>query len=434
MGDLFPDKYFPKDFDEFIGNVEVVETAKKWAEEWQNGKNQKPLLFFGSPGIGKTCLAYLIASKMNWQIFEMNSSDLRNKDSIEKIAGAATGNASLFGTKRLILIDEVDAMQGADRGGAGALAAIIKTANNPIIFTANDIYKNRNLVSLRSLTELKEFRKINYLSIAKRLRAICDKEEIEYDEDAVKELAKNSGGDFRSALLDTQSLSPKITKENVGELFPRQRKEKIFPVMTKIFKSHDMWGIKQMVDNTEVSSDLLLRWVEENIPRQFDEIDSAKAFDILSRGDIFQGRIYRRQHYAFLKYVYFLSTVGVGLSRSKDYHGWKPFQFPNLLSSLSASTAKRKQRKVTAGKIGKKTHTSIRHGMQDLPFIALLLKNKTMAPQLTNYFEFDEKDLAFLLITKKDTKKVQNLLAQSAEIEKQIILEKSQPKQSKLFG
>ena len=434
MAELFTDKYFPKSFDEFIGNVEIVEEVRKWAEAWVKGQKEKPILLHGAPGLGKTALAHLVAKEMNWQIFEMNSGDLRNKDNIEKIAGAATGNSSLFGTKRLILIDEIDSLQSRDRGGAGAIMSIIKTTNNPIILTANNIYGDKKLVPLRSLTKMLEFKKINYLSIAKSLRSICEKESIVFDPDEVKELAKNSGGDYRSALLDTQSLSPTITMETVTELFPRMKKEKIFSVMAKIFKGHDMRGIQQMVNNSEVSSDLLLRWVEENIPRQFDERDAPKAFDILSRSDIFQGRIYRRQHYGFLKYVFFLSTVGVGLSREKDYTGWKPFQFPTLLSSLSASTTKIQQRKATAKKIGSKTHTSIRDGMQDLPFLSLIMKNKEIAPSLTNYFEFDEKDLAFLLETKKDTKKVKNLIEQSNEIEKQLILARTQPKQSKLFG
>ena len=434
MSDLFPDKFVPTTYNEFIGNVDIVETTRKWAEKWANGEPQKPLLFFGPPGIGKTTLAYLISKKFDWQMFEMNASDLRNKDQIEKIAGAATGNATLFGSKRLILIDEVDSLQAADRGGATAISNIIKSAHNPIILTANDIYKDKKLLPLRSLAQIIEFKKINYLSIAKRLRTILEQEKIEFDPEAIKLLAKNSGGDFRSTLLDVQSLAPKITMSDVENLYPRQRKEKIFPIMTKIFKGHNMREMQNMVNNSEVSSDLLLRWVEENIPRQYDANDSAKAFSVLSRGDIFNGRIWRRQHYGFLKYVYFLSTVGVGLARTKDYSGWNPFQFPNLLSSLSASTSKRTLRKQVSTKIGKKTHASIKDAMQDIPYFELLMQNKKLAPELVYFFELEDKDVAFLLNTKKETKKVKNLIEQAKEIEQKVIISKKNPSQSTLFG
>jgi len=179
----------------------------------------------------------------------------------------------------------------------------------------------------------------------------------------------------------------------------------------------------------------LFRWVEENIPRQYQKEDIANAFDILSRGDIFQGRIFRRQHYGFLKYVYFLSTVGISISRQKDYAGWTPFVFPTLLSSLSASTSKRTLRKKVSQKIGKKTHCSIRGGMKDISFVQVLVENKNLAPQIINFFEFDESEVAFLLNTKKDSKKVEKLIESAKELNKQIIASGLVSKnQSKLFG
>ena len=181
--DLFTDRYSPQALEEFIGNVEIVEKALLWAKHWESGKKQKPLFFFGAPGVGKTALAYLIAREMKWSLFEMNASDIRDRDSIEKIAGAATANSSLFGTKRLILLDEIDGLQSQDRGGAGAMLSVLKEANNPVILCANDAY-DKKLSSLRSFCELAEFKKINYLSIAKRLREIATKEGIEFDDEA----------------------------------------------------------------------------------------------------------------------------------------------------------------------------------------------------------------------------------------------------------
>ena len=298
---LLIDKYFPKNFEEFVGNVEIADYVLEWAKKWESGVAQKPLLFFGPPGCGKTALALLVAKQMNWQLFETSASSLRNKDAIEHIVGAATGNASLFGNRRLVLIDEIDALQAQDRGGASAIMTIIKQATNPIILTANEIYGDKKLLPLRALAEIKEFKKINYLSIAKRLREICTLEGIEFEDEAIKELARNSGGDFRSAILDIQGLSPKIVMDDVKDLFPRERKEKIFSVMTKIFKGKTIKEVQDAAMSAEVDNDLLSLWVEENIPRQFDVTDTSKAFDVLSRADIFNGRIYRRQHYGFLK-------------------------------------------------------------------------------------------------------------------------------------
>jgi len=430
---LFTDKYVPKEFTDFIGNVEIVDRVIAWAESWRGGVNQKPILLFGNPGTGKTSLALLVAKQLNWQLFEMNASDLRDKESIEKIAGAATANATLFGSKRLILLDEIDAMQSQDRGGGSAILSILKEANNPIILTANDAF-DKKLVSIRANCEILEFKKINYLSIAKRLREICVLENIEFDDEAVKELARNCGGDFRSALLDTQSLSPKITMDNVKSLSFRERKEKIFPVMAKIFKGKNIKEIKDAVDSVDVSLDLLLLWVEENIPRQFDGIDAANAFEILSRADIFNGRIMNRQHWGFLKYSIFLSTCGVGLSRRKDYNFFQPMAFPSLLSSLSKSSSVRETRKGIASKVGEKLHCSRNQVLQDFYYFSLLFNQEKYSIPFSYSFGFEEKEIAFLLGLKEKDKLVTDIVKQAKEYEKVVVLEKLHGKQSTLFG
>lgn len=431
--DLFPDRYFPKNFEEFIGNVEIVDRAIAWANNWKDDKKQKPLFFFGNSGVGKTALAILIAKEMGWSLFEMNASDLRDKESIEKIAGAATANSSLFGGKRLILLDEIDGLQSQDRGGSSAILSIIKEANNPVILIANDAY-DKKLTSIRPACEALEFKKINYLSIAKRLREICTIEKIEFDDEAIKELARNCAGDMRSALLDTQALSPKINLENVKALSYRERKEKIFPVVSKIFKGKTISEIKESVDAADVSYDLLGLWVEENIPKQFDAIDAANAFSVLSRADIFNGRIQNRQHWGFLKYSIFLSTVGVGLSRRKDYNFFQPLAFPSILSSLSKSSSIREMRKGVASKMGEKMHCSRRQAMQDLYFVKELMKNESSAKDFVYFFGFDEAQVAFLLGKKSDDKIVTDLVKESKLVEKKVLLEKLHGKQATLFG
>lgn len=430
---LFTDKYSPKKFEEFIGNVEIVDRVINWANSWKEGKPQKPLLLFGNPGTGKTALALIVAKECNWQLFEMNSSDLRDKESIEKIVGAAVSNSSLFSSKRLILLDEVDAISSRDRGGISAILSVLKETNNPIILTANDAY-DKKLSSIRTICEVLEFKKINYLSIAKRLREICSIEEIEFEEDAIKEIARNSGGDFRSALIDVQSLSPKITMVDVKALSFRERKEKIFPIVSKIFKGKNIPEIQEAVNSVDVSLELLSLWVEENIPKQFDLIDAANAFNIFSKADIFNGRIMNRQHWGFLKYSIFLSTCGVGLSRRKDYNFFQPLSFPTILSSLSKSSSVREVRKSIALKIGEKIHCSKNQVLQDFNYFSMFFENEKSTVSYIHYFGLEDKEIAFLLGLKEKDVKVLNLVKEAKLFEKKIVLEKMIGKQATLFG
>ncbi len=427
MAEIWTEKYSPDSLEEFIGNSEIADEAVRWADAWNKGKKQVPLLLWGQTGAGKTCLAILIAKLNGWGLFELNASDFRTKEVIDKLAGAAAFNASFSGKKRLILLDEIDGLQAQDRGGASAILSIMRETQNPIILTANDIYSDKKLAPIRVMSKTLEFKKINYLSIAKRLREILDKEKIEYDEEAVKELAKSSGGDFRSVLLDLQTLSfgGRITAEAVNSLGRRERQEKIFKVLRQIFKGKEFSEIRKARFSSEISNDLLARWIEENIPRQYKGSDISSAFDYLSRADIFNGRIMRRQHYGFLRYSSELMTAGVALSRQQEYHDFVMYQFPQLLSKLSKSSSIRAVKSSLAKKIGKQTHSSSRAVIsKDLAFIKMLARDKEKAVSLTAQFDFDEKELAFLIDTKPNTKKVNDILGRAEELKAKEIAKK----------
>lgn len=115
---LWSDKYRPKTLEQFAGNGEVVEEVKRWAMDWERNKAGKPILLSGSPGVGKSTLVYALAGSMGWPVVEMNASDLRDEDSVRRIVGEASSSNTLFGGRRLVLIDEVDGLQRADRGEA----------------------------------------------------------------------------------------------------------------------------------------------------------------------------------------------------------------------------------------------------------------------------------------------------------------------------
>ena len=58
---------------------------------------KKPLFFYGSCGTGKTALAILTSKMMGWQFFELNASDFRTKETINKYAGTASTTSSFLG-------------------------------------------------------------------------------------------------------------------------------------------------------------------------------------------------------------------------------------------------------------------------------------------------------------------------------------------------
>lgn len=423
MAQMWTETCFPGTEGEFIGNSEIVSAVLDWAKRWNAGERQPPVLLWGQSGSGKTCLAYFIARKFKWDVLELNSSNLRSKDIIESVVGAAANNASVFGSRRLILLDEVDSLTRDDRGGAGAIASIIKETQNPVILTANDIYASKSVSALRFICKSLEFKKINYLSMAKRLREILAEKNIPFDEDAVKELAKNSNGDMRSALLDTESISLQggITMENIKPFDSRERGVKVFEVMKSIFRGNSIQEVRDARFSSDLSPEMLVNWVEENIPRQYRKTDDvALAFDRLSRSDVFQGRIFRRQHWGFLSYAQELACEGVALSKAAPSFDFVVYQFPGLLSMLSKTSAHRAMKKELGKKIGSKTHSSSRKIISsDLPYLKDIFKNREKAVGLSAAFGLDEAEIAFLMDKGSETKAVQSIVEEIAAIKEQ---------------
>jgi replication factor C large subunit len=434
MTELWTEKYSPKNPEEFVGNAETVKELELWAMEWNKHKTGKPLLLFGPVGSGKTALAHLIARLNQWDLFELNASDFRAKDVIERLVGAALQNASFSGELRLVLLDEVDGVQGKeDKGGMAAILQVLKEARNPVILTANDIYSNRSMATIRNYCRKIEFKKINYLSVAKRLKAVCEAEGIEYDLVAINELAKESSGDLRAALLDLQSLSMKNQKvllEDVQSLGFREREEKIFSVLGKIFHAKTLSECREARQSCEVSDDLLFQWIDENIPLQFKQPgEAAVAFERLSRADVFNGRILNRQHWGFLRYSSDLATAGVSFARSpSEAHEFVMYRFPSLLSRLSASSSDRAMRKQIAEKIQKKMHASKREIVSyDLPFLMALFEKHGHAVGFSAAFNFDADEIAFLMESEPSAKKVQSVFEESKELAQKAFARKRKP-------
>ena len=421
MHELWTDKYFPKSLSEFVGNSEIVRALDSWANEWNSGKQGKPLLLYGQTGSGKTALAHLIARINGWQVFELNASDFRTKEIIERLAGAAALNASFTGKPRLVLLDEIDGLQSSDKGGAAAIVNVLKQSQNPVMLTANEIYSEKKLAPIRAVCTLLEFKKINYLSIANYLKKICNANALAYDDLALAEIAKNCSGDLRSALLDLQTLaisSERITLQEVSTLSYRERQEKIFSILAKVFNAQSINEARSARFSSEVDSEMLQNWIEENIPRAYtDANDIASAYQMLSRADIYEGRIRKRQHYGFLKYSSELATSGVALAKSQKVHSYVRYEFPQFLKKLSAGSSQKALRKSLSGKMAEQMHSGIKEIIRnDLTYIKMLFENKANAINLAAQFDFDAEEVAFLLGTKPETKKVQAIIEEAQKI------------------
>ncbi|MBC8500859.1 MAG: replication factor C large subunit [Nanoarchaeota archaeon] len=395
---IWINKYAPKTLSEVQGQTTALGKLKEFVEKYKRGN--KPLLIYGPQGIGKTSSAHALANEMNYEIIELNASDLRNANSINSFLGAAINQRSLFAKKKIILIDEVDGLSGKeDRGGVAAINALLEKSVYPIIIVANDPYK-KNLASLRKKCELLEYRNLAYTSILSYLKKICQKEKIKADEESLTSLARSVGGDLRAAINDLQSFSynGKLTKKDLELAYSRDHTEKIINSLVRIFKTLSADVAITAFDEVEEDLDKIFFWIDENLPREYTKVpDLAKGFANLAIADVFKGRIKRWQYYRFYVYCYNLLSVGIALSKEEKYPGFTSYKPTTRILRMWMANQKNAKKKAIAQKIAARTHTSTKKAMEDVILMnQIFKKNKKESEKLSDFLELDKEEVAWL--------------------------------------
>ncbi len=393
-------RYVPKAENEIIGQEENVARLRSFIVNFSKEKKNSCLVY-GPSGTGKTCSVYVIASELGHEVIEVNASEFRNAEQINSKVGNAIKQQSLFARGKLILVDEIDGLSGMqDRGGVQAVVKLMEESTYPIILTATNPFDSK-FSSLRSKSLMIEFKQLDYLSIFKILRKICDSEKIKYDEDVLKSLSRMSGGDARAAINDLQSLTQikkELAKEALDELSDRNKTENIMTALNKIFKSTDLKIALSAFDNVKEDLDEQLLWIDENLPKEYTKPDElAKAYEMLSKADVFSRRIRRWQHYRFLVYINALITAGIASAKKEKYKGIVEYKPTGRILKIWWANQKAAKKKAIAEKIAEKTHSSKKEVLKStMPYIPLMFRDKKMGNALVEELELDSEEAEWI--------------------------------------
>jgi len=370
------EKYRIRKYLDLVKQDSAIAEIKTFIKEFPK---KKAMILYGPAGTGKTSLALAAAKENDYEVLELNSSDLRNRAQLEAVLKPATLQTSLFKKGKLLLVDEVDGVTGTDIGGIPELIKLIETTKFPIIMTGNDVWQSK-LSQLRQKCKLVEMKALQTTTIIEILKKVCEKEKIKRDDDFLRKLAIKSQGDIRAALNDLQSYSHSNDIQ-VDTTEKRDVEDNIFNILKKIFKERQPF--LELFETTKMSLDEILLWIEENIPKEYKNESLAKAYYALGKADVFRGRIYKNQSWRFLIYQNIFQSAGISFSKPgilpPSFTRYEP---PKRILKIWLNNQKMEKKKTISRKYAKLVHCSTKRAMRDFPMLKIIIQKQEIQDQM----------------------------------------------------
>jgi replication factor C large subunit len=389
-----------------VGN----ELAKTTFINWLNDKRRrkKAVLLYGPAGVGKTALVNAASNQFNFTIIEMNASDTRTEKAINKVGKPATSFVALdrFSSEskgNILFLDEVDGVFGQqDRGGIKAIINIVKESLIPVVMAANDT-DQKKLRPLKKVCQMIRFQKVRIPLIIKTLRKICASENIEAEFEALERIAQNSLGDMRSAINDLQSTSEGkkvLTVQDTMFLSTRNKDIGMYETLKGVFSAESVGEASMVLNRSNVNYDNLLLSISDNLPlRYHSSKDLAIAYDMVSRADVFRGRV-RTENWHLLRYFFNLLARATTVSPKS----FKPFDFifpPMRIMKLFWTKGKRTKLENICEKIALKCHVSRSTAKTDIvPYVKIMLE-KQKSSQIVSWLKLEPNDVDYVMKMKK---------------------------------
>jgi len=381
---LWSEKYRPRTLEEMVGNEEARDRLLAWLRRWKRG--EKAALLVGPPGTGKTTTVHLVAEKSGLQLVELNASDTRTKDRLSKRIGELVGSANLFGTGSLIFLDEVDGLAGrSDYGAIDYIRDAVRRSTYPVVMAANDPDSDE-VKKLASVSRRIEFVRPSPEEVERHLSRIAKKEETGISSTVLASIVEAANGDIRSAVNFLQAGGPARKDE---ELTAAQS-------VDRFFGAHDAKTALAAIraypgQPREKLRDLLVGIAKARILEE----RKAKALDALSKADVLLGRIMRGRDWRLLRYLdqMLASEVWGALGDGGARYTLDSVPWP-LQVRIWNDSRRLKEIGLLAGR---RTGISQRGALvEDIPFVALLSKDKKFRDALVHSLDLDEGYAEFL--------------------------------------
>ena len=268
--------YRPSTFEEVAGQKHIVKTLKN---ALATNKIAHAYLFCGPRGTGKTSMAKLLAKALNCEEglgHQCNHcsnclavSDGSHPDVIEIDAASNNGvdevrdliekvkYSPIKGRYKVYIIDEVHMMT------SGAFNALLKTLEEPpahVVFILATTEAHKVLPTIVSRCQRYDFSKVEDEDIIKRLKEIFAKENITYEEDALKSITTLADGGVRDALSIADQViaysGSNISEKDVEDLFGLASIEEKVDFLNNINEQNTKYVLEKMNKFIEAGVDI----------------------------------------------------------------------------------------------------------------------------------------------------------------------------------
>jgi len=269
-------KYRPKEWDEVLGQDHIVTTLKNAIAA---DRVAHAYLFAGSRGTGKTTLARLLAKAVNctnpdptkrpcnecehckavndnrfMDLIEIDAASNTSVDDVRDLRDKINFSPSQ-GKYKIYIIDEVHMLSTA------AFNALLKTLEEPpphaiFVLATTEIHKIPATVLSRC--QRHEFRRVPVGEIVTNLKMIVKAENLQADDDALIQIARQSAGGMRDAisLLDQlSSTGDKITLALAQTVLGTATSQTVLDTITSIMDHDPAHGLETIHKALDAGAD-----------------------------------------------------------------------------------------------------------------------------------------------------------------------------------